>query len=130
VGVDNALAWYAERVLQYHGVTVALELEGDVGKLARERESALYRVVEDVLGEVTARPDYAHARVYLQAEEEAITLQVARTFNDPGTKPAVAPWLPALLAERMQAVGGSARLMQDEHGLTAIARLPLAEAAR
>lgn len=124
VGLESALEWYSERLGERHGAKVTFKLGEDVGRLSREQEITLFRVVEDTLGSIVTAPGFGSAEISLGREGNLLVLEVVRREADAGS----ARWgelLPVILSERMQAAGGRATVSSVGSATTVRATLPL-----
>lgn len=77
LGFLSAARWYVEEYAKYSQVRVALAVDGPVGRLPREVEIALYRVLQESLTNVY-RHAAAHAvDIRLACRNEHITMTIA-----------------------------------------------------
>ena len=51
-GLANALRWYAQGFIERSGIRVELDIAPEVGRLAREIETALFRIVQEALANI------------------------------------------------------------------------------
>jgi len=65
-GLSSALRWYIEEFSQRSGISVALDCEKSVGRLPCELETAIFRIVQECLGNVHRHSASAAAIVRLK----------------------------------------------------------------
>ena len=83
-GLVRAAREYAEGFAQRSGIRVELDLAEDLGRLPRDAELALFRVLQESLGNVHRHPGSATAAIRLARAADTVTLEV----RDAGCGPA------------------------------------------
>jgi signal transduction histidine kinase len=135
LGLVSAIGWYAERHLAPRGIAVRCELEPVEGRLPQEVETAVFRAVQEALGNVArhARADNVLIQVTIQVTPGGGVLVVEIEDDGCGFDPAeVAQAAPSgrglgLLGirERMELVGGSAVVeSRPGQGTRVVLRVP------
>lgn len=81
VGLKSALRWYVDGFAERSSIKVSLELSDDLGRLPREMEIALFRVIQECLTNIHRHSGTAKAIVQLRSVDGAVTLAV----KDEGT---------------------------------------------
>lgn len=136
-GLQSAIGWYLEGFSGRSGIKVTFEVDRDFGRLPRDSELAIFRVLQESLTNVHRHSsgDSAHVRLY--AEEGMVRL----TVSDNGT--GIAPellersgpdWTGALgvglrgMNERMRQLGGQLDVVSSKNGTTITASVPAGEA--
>jgi signal transduction histidine kinase len=76
VGLRSALHWYAEGFAQRSGIQVHLELAGDLGRLSRGLETAIFRVIQECLTNIHRHSGSPTATIRLYQDDGNITLEV------------------------------------------------------
>jgi signal transduction histidine kinase len=76
LGLVSALSWYIKRCAQRTNLDVKLEVSGLQERLPAEVETALYRIIQEALTNVTRHAQASAVRIRLHREEAAILAQV------------------------------------------------------
>src|ERR1700683_5371031 len=77
MGVPSAIQWYAERFAKRSNIGVTLEVASDFGRLSREKESTLFRVVQEALANVQEHSGSATATVRISKISDHVCVQVS-----------------------------------------------------
>ncbi len=115
LGLLSAIEWYAERALRKKGVSVRCECEEGASRVSPEIETALFRIVQEALGNV-ARHAQASA-VLVELGRDGQDLRISIEDDGQGFDPA-APvseedrkhWGILGIKERAEILGGTARI--------------------
>lgn len=75
-GLASALSWYVDEFGRRSGIKVNFECSPDLGRLPSDMEIALFRIVQESLGNVLRHSQSATAFVSLDASPEQILLSV------------------------------------------------------
>ena len=75
-GLDSALRWYASGFAERSGVKVKLAISPDFGRLPKETEIALFRIVQEALTNVHRHSKSREATIRLSRAEGKIHLEV------------------------------------------------------
>jgi signal transduction histidine kinase len=76
MGLVSALHWYVEGFAQRSGIKVSLELACDFGRLSRELETAVFRVIQECLTNVHRHSESPSAAIRLCQSSDSVTLEV------------------------------------------------------
>jgi signal transduction histidine kinase len=76
MGLESALRWYADGFAQRSGVKVNLELAGDFGRLSRDLETAIFRIVQECLTNIHRHSGSPTATIRLYQSSGTIALEV------------------------------------------------------
>jgi signal transduction histidine kinase len=87
IGLESALAVYADGFAKRSGISIQVEVAPDLGRLESDVETALFRVVQECLLNVHRHSNSSTAGVTLRRENEEILLQV----RDEGVGMATSP---------------------------------------
>ena len=52
MGLQSAIQWYAEQFAKRSNINISLDIPNDFGRLSREKEIAVFRVVQEALANV------------------------------------------------------------------------------
>jgi signal transduction histidine kinase len=113
---------------------VELELSDRVGRLPREVELALFRVVQESLTNVQRHSGSQHAKIRMD-RNASLTMEISDARNkDPGGLPRVAPQSPFKfgvgihsMQERVNLIGGKLEIDPTSHGTTVRVTIPLGD---
>jgi PAS domain S-box-containing protein len=111
IGLAPALRWYVTGFTRRSGIKVGLHISAEVGRLSPDVETALFRVIQESLGNVHRHSGSKTAAISLRRTRAEVVL----TISDKGTGIGAAP--PAKSGDEMRSLGVgiagmSARLRQ------------------
>ena len=134
MGLKSAIVWYLDGFAERSGIATTFEVDPELGRLPREVELALFRVLQESLTNVHRHSGSKTAHISLMAREGCVVLKV----EDKGTgiRPEVLEQsgqdgTGALgiglrgMNERMQQLGGALELASTAQGATVSAVVPL-----
>jgi signal transduction histidine kinase len=75
-GLRSALQWYVDEFGQRSGIGVSLECDPELGRLPSELETAIFRIVQECLGNVHRHSGSATASIRLSITNSQIHLEV------------------------------------------------------
>jgi signal transduction histidine kinase len=130
-GFESAARWYVEGFSQRSGIPVALTI-GDVGRLPRSVELALFRVLQESLTNIHKHSKSPRAEVSLQPNKGTVILRVKdfgagipektlENFVNSGTRVGVGL---AGMRERIREQGGQFNINSNGNGTTIEVSLP------
>jgi signal transduction histidine kinase len=132
VGLQSALRWYVHRFAERSKIKVALELPANLGRLSRETEIAVFRIVQEALANVHRHSGSSTASITLRRDEQRLSLIV----EDAGS--GIAPEKQAELAsglagnfgihgmrERLRPLGGTLEVKSGGAGTLLLVVLPI-----
>ncbi|HEY4904233.1 MAG TPA: MEDS domain-containing protein [Candidatus Sulfotelmatobacter sp.] len=126
MGLPSAIQWYAERFAKRANINVALEIPDNFGRLSREKEIAIFRVVQESLANVQEHSNSATATVRITESSGHVCVQV----SDLGKGMAgVAPLSTTGIGingmrERLRQLGGTLSVHSNSGGTLVTADLP------
>jgi signal transduction histidine kinase len=128
MGLPSAIQWYTERFARRTSINVTLEVPSDFGRLSREKEIAIFRVVQESLGNVHEHSGSATATVRLSKSREQVCVQVSDLGKGMSAEPAFAPGGVGIngMRERLRQLGGNLNVHSNGRGTLITADLPLA----
>jgi PAS domain S-box-containing protein len=132
VGLESALKWYVDGFSQRSGIETELDVSPEFGRLTKEKEITLFRVVQEALTNVLRHSGSGTASVRLLRTDKQIQLEI----NDAGKG------IPLQRLERMENSGSSGvglggmrerisqlrgefNIASDDHGTEIVATLPV-----
>jgi signal transduction histidine kinase len=77
LGLIEVVRWFADGFSKRSGITVSLDLQPDLGRLSREAELALFRIVQESLTNVHRHSGSSNAAIALATLGDIVTLTVA-----------------------------------------------------
>ncbi len=78
-GLSSALTWYVEEFSKRSGIHVTLDCPPSVGRFSPELETAIFRIIQECLGNVHRHADSPTAAIRLEADERTVRLAVSDT---------------------------------------------------
>jgi signal transduction histidine kinase len=76
MGLLSALQWFADGFEQRSGIKVNLELDSEFGRVSRDLETAIFRVVQESLTNIHRHADSPTATIRLKQAGDRVTLQI------------------------------------------------------
>ncbi len=131
VGLASALDWYAEGFAKRSRIETDLDLPQDLGRLPRDVEMAVFRIVQESLVNVHRHSGGSRASIKLTCDNGHIVLEVAddgrgldagKVRDDGGI---VGVGITGM-RERVRQLGGQLEIASSAKGTTVKARIPLA----
>lgn len=133
IGLPSALRWYVDGFSERSKVEVKLELPEGLGRLSKEMELTIFRLIQECLTNIHRHSGSKSAAVRLRQEDHHVTIEV----QDQGTGiPAdkLADFTASNRAgvgfrgmrERLRQLDGTLEIRSDATGTTVIASLPRA----
>jgi PAS domain S-box-containing protein len=135
-GLESALRWFVEGFAQRSGIKVDLDLAPELGRLSKEMEIAIFRIVQESLANVHRHSGSRTARVRVGREPHKVTLEIqdqGRGMSNNGSGGAVAgPAVPGVgiqgMRERVRQLGGNFEI-ESRQGRTIVrTTIPLSAA--
>lgn len=133
MGLKSAIPWYLDGFSSRSGIETTFEVRTDFGRLGRDRELALFRILQESLTNVHRHSGSQVAHVRLWRKDDNCILEI----EDKGTgiKPEVLEqggpdWTGAMgvgvrgMNERMRQLGGKLELISKEPGTRVVATVP------
>ncbi len=115
MGLVSALRWYVEGFGQRSGVKVNLELGCDIGRLSRELETAIFRVIQECLTNIHRHSESPTAAIRMYQASGRLILEV----EDKGK--GIAPEKQSMPAATGVGLRGMRERIKDFHGELEIA---------
>jgi signal transduction histidine kinase len=131
-GLTGAIRHYASGLAERSGIAMTLDLPEDLGRLAEEEELALFRVVQECLGNIHRHAHSPTAAIRLSRDRATSVLEVrdagcgippAVLAAAEGSGPGLGVGIPAM-RERLRQIGGRLEIESNSRGTTVRAILP------
>jgi len=135
-GLLSALRWYAEGFALRSKIEVELDLPDDFGRLPRESETAIFRVVQESLTNIHRHSGSAVARIRLRQRDQQVLVEI----EDKGKgiplekqeemSSSGAPGVGVRgMRERLRQLGGTLEINSSSSGTVVTVWLPIAESS-
>jgi PAS domain S-box-containing protein len=130
-GLASALQWYVDGFSQRSKIAVELDLPQDLGRLPRELELVVFRVVQEGLTNIHRHSGSPSASIRLTRSDSAIQFEI--TDRGRGIDPEKQRQMTAAKAgvgirgmeERVRQFGGTLQIHSDLHGTKVLVLLPV-----
>lgn len=131
-GLLSALRWYVEGFATRSKIQVELDLPEHFGRLPRETETAIFRVVQECLTNIHRHSESPIAKIRLRQRERQILIEVADKGK--GIPPEKKDEMDSVgtpgvgirgMRERLRQLGGTLELNSGESGTVVVVRLPV-----
>jgi PAS domain S-box-containing protein len=133
LGLASAVRWYVEGLAQRSGIRVDLEISSELGRLPKETETALFRIVQEGLMNIHRHSGSATAKVRIVRDAAGAKLEVVdagtgiratgvETLDGRRVRPGVGI---SGMRERLRLLGGKLEIDSSPQGTTVKASLPL-----
>jgi len=133
MGLKSAIPWYLEGFTARSGIQATFDASADVGRMSRETELALFRVLQESLTNVHRHSGSQTAHVQLSVKDGVAVLEISDEGKGiPATVMAESgeSWQRAIgvglrgMKERLGQLGGKLEISSTERGTTVIAMIP------
>jgi signal transduction histidine kinase len=135
-GLLSALRWYVEGFVRRSKIDVDLDLPDAFGRLPRESETAIFRVVQECLTNIHRHSGSSHAKIRLRQREHEVFVEIEdKGKGIPAEKIqemalAGAPGVGIRgMRERLRQLGGTMEINSNGSGTVIAVRLPIHDVA-
>jgi PAS domain S-box-containing protein len=134
LGLTSAIEEFASGFSQRSGIRAEVEISKEIGRLPQEIETALFRIIQESLGNIQRHSGSASAKIELKRERAGLTLEVSdqgrgfsseRLIEEPARASKLGVGILGM-RERMRQLGGRLEIRSDSTGTTVKAALPVA----
>jgi signal transduction histidine kinase len=132
-GLDDAIRHYVEGFTKRTGIQVDVELPPDLGRMPRDTELTLFRVVQESLTNIQRHAETLHAEIRIRRDPRKVTLEISdrgRGFIGSGRREGrglpsdVGVGIPSM-DERVRLAGGQFEIHSASSGTTVRATVPI-----
>ena len=128
MGLQSALRWYVDEFSKRSQIPVEVEISPNVGRLARDCETAIFRIVQEALTNVHRHSGSARASICLTREHGEVNLEVRDwgtgiSSMQRGMPPPNGVGLQGM-RERIRQFGGQFEIRSTAKGTSVIAKFP------
>jgi PAS domain S-box-containing protein len=134
IGLLSALKWYIDGFSERSKIKVTADIPADLGRLPRDVELSLFRIVQECLTNIHRHSGSPTAIVRLTQTRKSVTLEVkdeGRGFSPSGGPTISGGDSPGVglrgMRERVTQLGGQLEITSNATGTAVLARLPLGE---
>ena len=135
-GLESALHWFVEGFAQRSGINVDLDLSPELGRLSKEMEISIFRVVQESLSNVHRHSGSKTAQVRVGRDAQKVTLEIRDqgrglpvNANAERSEPAVPGVGIQGMRERVRQLGGHFDIQSTEGSTIVRVEIPAAEVA-
>ncbi|MFZ0439600.1 MAG: sensor histidine kinase, partial [Candidatus Sulfotelmatobacter sp.] len=127
MGLLSAVQWYVEQFGKRTNIEVTLEIPDDFGRLSREREIAVFRVVQEALANVQQHSGSATATVRISKSSGQVRVHVSDLGKGMSMESSVTRSGVGIngMRERLRQLGGTLSVHSNGRGTLVTADLPL-----
>ena len=128
MGLQSALRWYVDEFSKRSQIPVEVEISPNIGRLARDCETAIFRIVQEALTNVHRHSGSARASICLTREHGEVNLEVRDwgtgiSSMQRGMPPPNGVGLQGM-RERIRQFGGEFEIRSTSKGTSVIAKFP------
>lgn len=133
LGLTSAIEEYASGFSRRSGIRADVEISSEIGRLPQDIETALFRIIQESVGNIQRHSGSAIAKIRLKRELSRLTLEVSdqgHGFSSENLKEE--PVRPSALGvgilgmrDRMRQLGGRLEIRSGTSGTTVSAAVPL-----
>jgi PAS domain S-box-containing protein len=133
LGLTSAIEEYASGFSRRSGIRADVEISSEIGRLPQDVETALFRIIQESLGNIQRHSGSASARILLKKDPSRLTLEVSdlghgfsivNLDEEPLRTSTLGVGILGM-RERMRQLGGRLEIRSDSSGTTVRAALPL-----
>jgi len=134
IGLRSAIPWYLDGFSARSGIKTSFNIPEDFGRLGKDSELVLFRVLQECLTNVQRHSGSNSAEISLIRAGDRVTLKVVdhgkgmpSEILDQGSQ----DWMGSLgvgvrgMSERVRQLGGALEIISDQHGTQVFASVPL-----
>jgi signal transduction histidine kinase len=128
MGLPSAVQWYAEQFSKRTKISVVLEIGDDFGRLSREKEITMFRVIQEALANVQQHSGSATATVRLNKSPGHVSVHISdlgRGMTSSALPNSIGVGISGM-RERLRQLGGVLSVHSNGQGTLVTADLPVA----
>jgi signal transduction histidine kinase len=131
-GLQSALRWYVEGFAVRSKINVDLDLPENFGRLPRESETAIFRVVQECLTNIHRHSESSVARIRLRQRDNEVLVEIAdkgKGIPAETKQDLVSAGTPGVgirgMRERIRQLGGTLEINSNDSGTVVTVHLPI-----
>jgi signal transduction histidine kinase len=133
-GLSSALRWYVDGFSLRSKIRVDLDLPEDFGRLPRESETAIFRVVQECLTNIHRHSGSSIARIRLRQRDHEVGAEIedkGKGIPPEKQMELTSTGIPGVgirgMRERIRQLGGTLEINSTSSGTAVVVKLPIAE---
>jgi PAS domain S-box-containing protein len=132
-GLSSAIGWYVQGASERSGIVIDFDISQDFGRLPRELELVVFRVVQESLTNIHRHSASKRAAVLIARAPEAITIEIEDSGRGISPEQLAAVQAGAsgfgirAMRERLRPFGGELRITSSKSGTRVLVTIPLSE---
>jgi PAS domain S-box-containing protein len=135
IGLPEALRWYITGLMERSGLDITLSVSDDFGRLSREMELVMFRLVQECLTNIHRHSGSKSAAIRMAHEDQSVTLEIRDEGR--GISPDKLSRIQAQgsgvgirgMRERVRQFDGDMNVQSNDQGTTIFFKFPLPKAA-
>ncbi|MBZ5689329.1 MAG: PAS domain-containing protein [Acidobacteriia bacterium] len=133
VGVSSAIGWYVQGVSERSGIAIDFDISKEFGRLPRELELVVFRVVQESLTNIHRHSGSKQAAIRIARAAEVITMEIEDSGKGISREHLAAVQAGAsgfgirAMRERLRPFGGELQISSAEAGTRVLVSIPLAQ---
>jgi PAS domain S-box-containing protein len=136
LGLGSAISWYLEGFSKRSGIKTSFDIPKDFGRLNRDAELVLFRVLQESLTNVQRHSGSTTVDIRISHTDNVVTLLVTdhgKGLPAPLLEEGVKDWMGSMgvglrgMSERLRQLGGDLEVSSNQSGTQVRATLPLQE---
>ena len=135
-GLRSAVQWYVDGFAKRSKIPVDLELASDLGRLPRELETTIFRIVQECLTNIHRHSGSATANIRISRNSDGVAVEIrdrGKGMSNNNSRNSSGPVTPGVgiqgMRERVRQLGGHLKIRSGSGGTTVSAILPVAIAS-
>jgi PAS domain S-box-containing protein len=129
-GLHSAVRWYVEGFAERSRIDVQLQLDENVGRLPREFETAIFRIVQECLTNIHRHSESKSASIAITSDPEHLKLEIRDRGKGMSTPMPRAGVGIQGMRERVRQLGGELEIESGRGGTSVTAIFPAKAASR
>jgi signal transduction histidine kinase len=127
MGLPSALQWYTDNFAKRSNINVTLEIANDFGRLSREKEIAVFRIVQESLSNVAEHSESVTAVVRISKNAGNVCVQIGDLGKGISAEASLTRSGVGIngMRERLRQLGGVLSVHSNSHGTLVTADLPV-----
>ena len=132
-GLASALRWYIEGYADRSKIAVDLQLSPDLGRLSREIETAIFRMIQECLTNIHRHSGSPSAAIRVDRFQNEVRVEVRDEGKGIRVGPRALPLRPGVgiqgMQERVRQLGGQFQIHGESKGTVVMAVIPIPESS-
>jgi signal transduction histidine kinase len=133
-GLSSALRWYVDEFALRSKISVDLDLPEDFGRLTRESETAIFRVVQECLTDIHRHSGSPLAKIRLRQRDDQVMVEIedkGKGIPPEKKEEMSSTGTPGVgirgMRERLRQLGGTLEINSNGTGTVIVVSLPITE---